>query len=231
MPCRVCKYESGHAQRCPAYSGEPIKIRFTPVERGEMRAQYLGTHFEEDLFGSVNIRDQKYLAELERLGATWDEKRQTWHLPFGKALELVKGVQPFADPENPDNDFLRELLFEVQDLLAEHKRLTEIKAYTAVKTPFDVYHGGDAIITANFGGREILVKLDASLNPEKLAQAQMNGGFTEKDAVAIGEITTVEENPDEYSKQIAAIASLVQQQFREEMKKISPGDESQKKAA
>lgn len=180
--------------------------------RFESPSTYSGREFEYDLFGQVDIRDPKFLAELAKV--TTDKK--TGYVPFKQAVELAKKFQP-GDPTNPKKDFLRELRIELIDKLGleSEKAADGLKVYTAVKTPLDAYHGADAFVTFSKGGKEIVITLDASLRQDKIT-----GLDKSKADVLIGELPMPEEDEDAYLEAIGDIADKVARQI--ELKERRP---------
>jgi hypothetical protein len=189
----MCGRDLGHLSTCPAYA---------PNAKGS-DVRYSGTEFEYDMFDQVNVRDPQFREEMARLGA-----KESGYLPFTKAVELTKKFQP-GDPANPRKDFYRELLIALQEKLGVDPESGDLKAYTAVGTPLDKFHGVDAFITLNRKGRETMVTMDATLRKEKL-----DGGW--KADVMVGEVPASEENEDAYLDAIGTIADKVANKFKEQ---------------
>jgi hypothetical protein len=201
MGCRYCAYELGHAKECPAYDPREAKTR-RPEKGGEVR--YSGTEFEFDLFGQVDTRDPKYRAELAKVA------NETGYVRYKEAVDLAKKHQPW-DPTNPSKDFFRELLIAVQEKLEidMDDPKDAVRAYTAVGTPLDKYHGVDAFLAHRArDGAEILVTLDATLRPEK----QQEGW---KADIVVGAIPDVDEDEDAYLEAIEVIAGRIADNFRD----------------
>jgi hypothetical protein len=201
MSCRYCGYEAGHAKECPAYQpGAKIE---KSKSGGEVR--YSGTEFEYDLFGQADIRNPEYVKALRAAGA--DER--TGYLPFGKAVDLTKRFQP-GDPSNPKKEYLRDLLFAVQEKLGvdPEDEPDSVRAFTAVGTPLDKFHGVDAFVSKKGERGDVLVTLDATLRPEKL-----NEGW--KADLMIGDLPSVEDDEDGYLAAIDDMADKIASKIRE----------------
>lgn len=201
MGCRYCAYETGHAKECPAYQPD-AKVE-KPKLGGEVR--YSGTEFEYDLFGQADVRNPEYQKALKAAGAD----PRTGYLPFGKAVELAQKFQP-GDPTNPKKDYLRELLFAVQEKLDidPDDEPDSVRAYTAVGTPLDKFHGVDAFISKKGERKDILVTLDATLRPEKI-----NEGW--KADLMVGDLPSAEEDEDAYLQAIDDMAEKIAAKIRE----------------
>lgn len=109
-----------------------------------------------------------------------------------------------GDPTEPQKEIARDLRLEVIDVLELSEDESErLKFYTAVDTPLDEYHGVDAWIEYETPeGERVIVTLDITLNPEKLA----NGG---KADVLIGHISSPQLNESEYLDEINEYAQKI----------------------
>ncbi|MBI2483185.1 hypothetical protein HYV74_03345 [Candidatus Uhrbacteria bacterium] len=106
---------------------------------GEPSWSYTGRQFERDFVGSIT-QDRAYQEALQKV-ATPDG-----FVRFDAALRLVRAHQPW-DPTNPDADLLRDLRLEIIDQLhLREQDADRVRAYTAVGSPLDIFHGIDAFI-------------------------------------------------------------------------------------
>jgi hypothetical protein len=146
-----------------------------------------GETYERDLLGyvkeSVNLNKESGYSVI--LGAY--EKDKVPYLPFWKAVELVKKLQP-SDPTNPAKGFLKDLRLEVIDTLLnfssekikENPKIKNfqvnlgsdedrVKIFTAVGSPLDIYHGVDGFIEfEGKNGKKQIVTFDVSLDKLKM---------------------------------------------------------------
>ena len=171
------------------------------------REHYSGRQHERDLFGGINTNSNAYQEEFQRIA------NERGYMPRNAALELVKHHQPWQDASNPDKDFLRELTIAVRDHLnLDAEQSNDVRAYTAVGTPLDVFHGTDAFLTIREGGREFVITLDATRNAKKLEE----GG---KADVIVGDMPTPEDEEDAY---LAAIDSIAEEVVRNVKRQSEP---------
>lgn len=198
MACKYCGLDLGHTSKCPAH---------VPDTKGS-GVRYSGTEFEYDMFGEVNVRDPEFRAEMAKLGA-----KESGYLPYDRSIELAKKFQP-GDPTNPRKDFYRELLIALQEKLGINPESGDLRAYTAVGTPLDKFHGVDAFVTLGRGGRELTVTMDATLRKEKL-----EGGW--KADVMVGEVPDPEENEDAYLGAIETVADKLASKFKDQLPRAS----------
>jgi hypothetical protein len=204
MTCKYCGYDSGgHAHNCPA---NPSPGQKAPTEARGLsgKVRYSGAEHEIDLLGSIP-RDTKMRRLMEKMGAD----SESGYMPYKKAVELAKHLQP-GDPTNPDKDFLNELRIAVQDALELDPDDDSLKAFTAVGTPLDKFHGVDGFITLTDGQREHMVTLDATLRQDKLEEGH-------KADIMIGELPMPEEDEDAYIAAVEALGSQVADRMKEEM--------------
>jgi hypothetical protein len=200
--CKICNELGGHKPECP------VRAFRTPEKSTR---DYSGRELELDLFGSVNTGDPKYKAELAKIITD----RNSGYAPRSQSIELVKKFQP-GQPTNPKKDFFRELLIAVQDELGVdlNKEPDSVKAYTAVNTPLDRFHGIDAFVTYTDKGREHMVTLDASLRPEKIEEGW-------KADMIISEMPTPEDDEEGYLAAIASCAGQIAEKIRQDMERGS----------
>ena len=104
------------------------------------------------------------LLEEELLGACdgWKNKE---YMPYADALEFVKAHQPEGwRPSDPRPRFAADLFTTVAlALLGPEGDWTDLKFYTAVDSPLDVFHGTDAF----FEYQDKIIKIDLTINPQK----------------------------------------------------------------
>lgn len=212
MACRYCGYDMGHAGNCPAGAFAGAK---KPAEASRSKAtgspeRYTGGELEMDLFDRVNVRDAKFLEALRDAGAD-----QKGYLPYRKAMDVTKRFQP-GDPANPKKDYFRELRIAVQEKLGVDvdKEPESVRAYTAVGTPLDKYHGVDAFMTFTEDGREYTVTMDATLRKDKL-----DDGY--KADVMVTDVPSPEDDEDAYLEAIDAIAEKIAERFRDQQRPVA----------
>lgn len=150
-------------------------------ERYVPRDSYTGREFETDLFGRFNATPG-YQKELQKLVSRYGSMER---IPFAEGVRLVLETSA-DDPNDPKNDFLRDLRIEIADQLELPDE--KVLAYTTQGTPVD-FKGGDAIIIVSANGREEVVTLDSTLNPKKLSGEQQGGD------VVIGDVVPDPKNP------------------------------------
>lgn len=178
--------------------------RFQPFDS---RSGYTGKIFERELFGEFDTSDPAYQAELKRL--TRIDEKGDWYVPFADSVYLVRKFAK-GDPTDPDKTFLRDLRLEVLDAIGRKKTLPDdaVKAYVSVGTPLDLKHKADAFLAIKLNNHEEIIRLDASVRPEK-AEAVAAG---EKGAeIFIGEhdIPDAVQEPDKYLDAVARYADKV----------------------
>lgn len=170
----------------------------------EQFPRYTGREFEADMLGEVDIFSPKFQEALNKVVITGEDGRR--FVSYRDALDLVKKFQP-ADPKNPKKDFLRELRLAVAEKLGLEttEELETISAYTAVRTPLDVYHGVDGFIEIKSQKQPAeIVTLDLSLNPEKEIKAD----------IFVGELPDPDENEDAYLQAIEDLAEVFVSKIR-----------------
>jgi hypothetical protein len=121
--------------------------------------QETGREHEADVFGTFDVRDPEYREALRKIL----EGKAEEYIPFQKAVELVREFSK-EDPENPKADFLRDLRIAVEDALPG----AQVLGYSAIGTALDFFHRTDAFLVIKYEGRETIISLDATINPEKL---------------------------------------------------------------
>lgn len=88
------------------------------------------------------------------------------YLPRKVALDILKDMQPFDDPTDPEPEYINTvhaLIFEKLGIDAQ-----DVKFFTAVKSPLDIFHGVDGwfeIVGGN--GNLVIVTIDITANPKK----------------------------------------------------------------
>ena len=90
-------------------------------------------------------------------------------LPYDQAMRILKLIQPYEDPSNPDSQFSKDLMNMIAEKLGlKEENRDKIKIYTAVGSPLDHKHGIDAFITFDDDDLgEIIVTLDLTKNSNK----------------------------------------------------------------
>lgn len=175
-----------------------VRERYVPKEF------YTGREFEYDLFDEVNVSDPAFRREL----AAAVKDAATGYVTFHKAVELAKKFQP-ADPANPQKDFFRELRIAVADKmgLRTEKEADAVGAYTAIKSPLDIFHGVDAFVSYKPNGKEFIVTLDATMRGDKTEEEV-------KADVVIKDIPDMKEAEGAYLSKIEAIAEQIVAKIR-----------------
>jgi hypothetical protein len=97
--------------------------------------RFSGRMFEADVLGSVVVKTK------------WME---VGYLPFEKAVELAREFQ-HGDPTNPEKNFANDLRLAIIERLEKRDFLKlgdedNVKFYSALGMPLDVFHGIDAFI-------------------------------------------------------------------------------------
>lgn len=82
------------------------------------------------------------------------------YMKWEDARSFAQQNQPWEDPENPDCPIARHLLHNVREKLGG-----KVLFFTAIGTPFDVYHGVDGWF--EFRGK--IVTIDVTKNPFKVS--------------------------------------------------------------
>jgi hypothetical protein len=115
---------------------------------------YTGKIIEREIFGEIEKERPDVFENLENT-----------YLPYKKAMEVVKKMQPF-DPSDPKPRFANDL----HATIAEKLKLEDyrkLKFFTAVSSHLDIWHGTDAFFELDLEGKKIIVTLDATSNPNK----------------------------------------------------------------
>ena len=105
------------------------------------------------------------LLEKETLGSLPRLEKEGVYVPFHRAMEWAEEHQ-FGDPTDPDPRFANDLHATVAEKLGIED-LRRIKFFTAVGSSLDFYHGIDAFFKIEQAGKEIVVTLDVTMNPNK----------------------------------------------------------------
>ncbi len=85
-----------------------------------------------------------------------------------EAINFVKSHQRGKDPHNPTRFFPRNLVEGIrEDEGFGISAGDEVSFYTAVNSPLDRYHGVDAFFEFKIGGKEVMVTIDVTTNPNK----------------------------------------------------------------
>ncbi len=119
------------------------------------RGFYSGRLNEIDYCGEINTNDPAFQKALEEVKKTpRPDSKFPYYVNFSDSLNLVKKFQPIdkntgerIDPTNPAKPFLKDLRLELVDTLdLSEEEADKVKAYTAVKSPLDIFHGVDAFL-------------------------------------------------------------------------------------
>mgnify|MGYP001559351445 CR=1 FL=1 len=105
------------------------------------------------------------LMERETLGSLPRPETEGLYVPFHRAMEWAEKHQ-FGDPTDPDPRFANDLHATVAQKL-EIEDLRRVKFFTAVGSPLDHYHGIDAFFKVEWNGKNFVVTLDVTMNPNK----------------------------------------------------------------
>ncbi len=171
--------------------------------------RYSGTEHEYSLFGEIRMDDPAVKSAMRELGS------ESGYLKYHDSIELAKRFQP-GSPDNPSKPFLRDILFGVQDVFDDLGLDVRVGAFTAVGSPLDKYHGADAFLTFDVGGKEFIVTLDATLNPDK-----QQSGY--KADLIIGDLPEPNEGQEQerqYLDLVDAYAQLIAGDVAEKMKDV-----------
>jgi hypothetical protein len=166
-----------------------------------------GREHEYSLFDQVDVNAPEFVAQLKKYAADSGNR-----INRRDAIQLAKDFQP-GDPEQPTKQFFNDLRIEIMDKLDDADIDAEVKAYTAVNTPLDIAYGTDAFITIEVDGREHVVTLDATINPEKLSRGH-------KADILVGNIPEPNEGPqaeEQYLETVEQIAALAIKELRNKM--------------
>lgn len=109
---------------------------------------------EEELFGKSLYEKETHL-DMEHY--EYFSKRNSF--------EVLKDMQPFDDPTEPDPDFANAVhcyVFEGLEIDAK-----DLRFYTAVKSPLDRFHKVDGWFEIGEGRKTTMVTVDLTLNPKK----------------------------------------------------------------
>lgn len=87
------------------------------------------------------------------------------HIPFEKALAVVKKSQPWEDPHNPRKLYASLLVNTLDHYSGVSKE--NIFYYTAVDSALDKFHNVDYFIVFKLGDKEEVVKVDVTMQPNK----------------------------------------------------------------
>lgn len=178
--------------------------RFTNFEE---RSGYTGRIFERELFGEFDASDPAYQAELKRLMRV--DVRGNWHVTFDDSVYLVRKYTK-DNPTDPSKTFLRDLRLEILDALGRRKLLPDdaVKAYVSVGTPLDLKHKADAFFAIKQNSHEEIIRLDASIRPEK-AEAAAAGEKGAEIFVGEHDVPDAVQEPDKYLEAVARYADKV----------------------
>jgi len=117
---------------------------------------YTGNLTERELLRGVDSAKEKIkISPLEN------------YMSFQEAMSLVKKMQPYEDPSDPEPRFANDLHATIADKLGleDYKNL---HFYTAVGSHLDKWHGVDAFVEMKVDKfRSITVTLDVTTNPNK----------------------------------------------------------------
>lgn len=139
-----------------------------------------GKEYEELLLGKV--KKSKYGQELVNLKLDNPEINENklkyslnpslavavyegTHIPFEKALNVVKKSQPWEDPHNPRKEYASLLVNTLDHYSGVPKE--NIFFYTAVDSVLDKFHNVDYFMVFKIGNKEELVKVDVTMQPNK----------------------------------------------------------------
>jgi len=129
--------------------------------------RFSGRVHETDMFNPGAVKT-KWTEKARELGIT-----EAGYLPFEKAVGLAREFQP-GDPTNPKKDFANDLRLAIIERLEERDLLKpdnedNVKFYSALGMPLDVFHGIDAFVEfTDRSGVTHRVTLDETANPKKL---------------------------------------------------------------
>jgi hypothetical protein len=138
------------------------------IRRGPRPDMYSGRELELDLLGKPRFPREFNLA-LKQI------QEPHGYASYNETMELIRRFYP-EDPTNPGKEFLNELRLALMEKMGVMDG-DEIRAFSAVGTPLDIFHGVDGWIEVAYAlpgkageTRYATVTLDASLRPEKLEE-------------------------------------------------------------
>lgn len=175
--------------------------------RGVGREFYSGKMNERDVFGEP----KRGPGFREAFTA---KARENGYLNFEDALELVR-KHLVQDPTNPVKPFSNELRLAVIDALGleTEEEMDQVRFYSAVGTPADVFHGVDAWMEYETpDGEKLIVTLDATRNPSKDAA---------KADLIITEIPDPSEDEDKFLEQASAYGDRVAEIIRSHQERLA----------
>ena len=169
--------------------------------------------FEAQLLGSFRKKEDPRFREAwrSRSGA------EQGYLSYRDAISLVREFTDPAEATHPEKDFLRDLRIELKDRLGERLPEETVRAYNAIGTPLDMYHGIDAFLSINFLGKEYIITLDATLREEKLS-----GDEVVKADLVIGSLPDPAVDTDRYLAEISVLANRIAKIIQEREKQNMP---------
>lgn len=122
------------------------------MRRGEIL--YSGAEMERDVLGECKLKPEAYekLIQIRQNDG------------YVKYWDAVRWIEEFydGDPTDPPDSFPNDLHATVAESL-ELEDYSELRYYSALKTPLDVYHGVDGFFT----WRDVIATIDITKNPSK----------------------------------------------------------------
>lgn len=183
---------------------------------GNYHGMQTGKEYEISYLGTIKISDDYLKAYQEALLKDLRANPETGYLSYNTAMELIKKFQP-GDKEavtNPQRDFMRELRLSVLEKMnlseEDEKKTDNLKSYTAVGSPLDIFHGVDAFLTFKDENKKktAVVTIDISLRQKVQFKA---------DICEYGEIPPPEEDEGEYLKRIEHLAEQVTERIQTQL--------------
>jgi hypothetical protein len=119
---------------------------------------YTGKIIEREILGKIEKERSKERPDVF-------ENLEKTYLPYKKAMEAVKRMQPF-DPSDPEPGFANDL----HATIAERLKLEDysrLRFFTAISSHLDIWHGVDAFFELDSKEKKIIVTLDVTSNPNK----------------------------------------------------------------
>ncbi len=179
-----------------------------------MPSELIGNSNEQ--FNTPNIfcddtSEPLWRKRARELGAT-----ENGFLPYEKSVQLAHEYQP-GDPTNPSKDFANDLRLAIIERLEERGLLEpgnedNVKFFSAVGMPLDIFHGVDAFVEVlDAKNNAYRVTLDETTNPRKLAEGHKANLVFAPPADAV-------QNQDKYLAEVDQLADDAMEFFMRDMK-------------
>jgi len=185
------------------------------------REFYSGKIYEAEYFGEIDKNDPKIFEEIKAHRQPSKNPKFEFWMNYRDSLNLAKKFQPIdksepgrkrVDPANPSAPLLRD----IKEALIDQWNLSdeeadELKLYTAVGSPLDLFHAVDAFVEY----RGEIITLDLTLRPES------DTGQKRADVIISGELPSPDDpsTEDAYIKRVDDISADIAEEY---MNKLPP---------